>query len=44
MSKVLYNFGLEDYKPAVTLINIGSSSLTSTLKEYLVLFKDVKKY
>jgi hypothetical protein len=42
--KVLRDFGIEDYKLAVTLIDINRSNLVPVLKDYLVSLFEIKEY
>jgi hypothetical protein len=41
---VLRDFGIEDYKPAVTLIDMNGSNLVPALKEYLASLFEIKEY
>jgi hypothetical protein len=41
---VLRDFGIEDYKLAVTLIDINRSNLVPALKDYLVSLFEIKEY
>jgi hypothetical protein len=41
---VLRDFGIEDYKPAVTLIDTNRSNLVPAPKEYLASLFEIKEY